>query len=215
MKIRDKQAVLPQETVNSISHGIGLLFGFICIPYLIIIAVKHVCTAGLVAALLYGFGFLMVFTFSTLYHSFHRPKIKQLFKIFDHISIYFLIAGTYTPFIIVFVNNTFGIGLLIAVWSLTLLGIFFKIFYTGRFEILSTIIYLLMGLLLLAGGKSFFAAMPPIIIQLIVAGGLLYFTGVIFYVWKRYRYHHGVWHLFVLAAAICHYVAVLKTIEFQ
>ncbi len=203
MKTISKETLLHQEIVNSISHGAGLLFGIISIPYLIAIAIKNVSTAGVIAANIYGFGFLMVFTFSTLYHSFQQPRKKYIFKIFDHISIYFLIACTYTPFIIIYVNNTFGISLLVAVWSLTFLGIFFKVFYTGRFGNLSTAIYLLMGMLLLAGGKTFFAAMPVSVVGLIIAGGVLYATGVIFYVWKKYTYHHGIWHLFVLAAAIC------------
>lgn len=213
MKTSSKEASLQQEMVNSISHGAGMLFGVICIPLLIITAVKNVGAPGIIATCIYGFGFFMVFTFSTLYHSFQQPGIKQLLKIFDHISIYFLIAGTYTPLIIIFVNNQFGITILVALWSLTVAGIFFKIFFTGKFEMVSTIIYILMGLLLLAGGKRFFTAMPVTIIELIITGGVLYCTGVIFYVWKKYPYHHGVWHLFVLSAAICHYIAVLKAVE--
>jgi hemolysin III len=213
MKTSSSTANLQQELVNGISHGAGVLFGLIFVPFLIIAATKNIHTGGVIATCIYGFGFLMVFTFSTLYHSFQQPGVKKLLKIFDHISIYFLIAGTYTPFIIIYVNNRFGISLLIALWSLTLIGIFFKIFFTGRFEVLSTIVYLLMGLLLLAGGNTFFVAMPNSVILLIVTGGVLYCTGIIFYVWKRYKFHHGIWHVFVLAAAICHYGAVLKAIE--
>jgi len=215
MKTISKETLLHQEIVNSISHGAGLLFGIISIPYLIAIAIINISTTGVFAAYIYGFGFLMAFTFSTLYHSFKQPRKKYILTIFDHISIYFLIAGAYTPFTIIYVNNSFGMSLLAALWSLTLMGIFFKVFYTGRFENLSTAIYLLMGMLLLAGGKTFFAAMPVNVVELIIAGGVLYATGVLFYVWKKYTYHHGVWHLFLLAATICHYVAVLKTIGYQ
>ena len=215
MKTISKETLLHQEIVNSISHGAGLLFGIISIPYLIAIAIINISTNGVFAAYIYGFGFLMAFTFSTLYHSFKQPRKKYILKIFDHISIYFLIAFAYTPFTIIYVNNSFGMSLLAALWSLTLMGIFFKVFYTGRFENLSTAIYLLMGMLLLAGGKTFFAAMPVNVVELIIAGGVLYATGVLFYVWKKYTYHHGVWHLFLLAATICHYVAVLKTIGYQ
>ena len=215
MKTSIKETVLQPETVNSISHGAGVLFGLICIPYLITVAAKNEGSAVIFAACVYGFGFLSVFTFSTLYHSFQQPEVKRLLKIFDHISIYFLIAGTYTPFIIIFVNNGFGISLLITIWALTLGGTFFKIFYTGRFEALSTAIYLLMGMLLLAGGKAFFIAMPFSVVVLIITGGALYCAGVIFYVWKKYMYHHGVWHVFVLAAAVCHYIAVLKSLNYN
>ena len=215
MKASNKDTFLQPETVNSISHAAGLLFGLICIPYLITVAAKNENGAAIFATCVYGFGFLTVFTFSTLYHSFQEPGLKRLLKIFDHISIYFLIAGTYTPFIIIFVNNGFGMFLLITIWVLTLGGTFFKIFYTGRFETLSVAIYLLMGMLLLAGGRAFFIAMPFSVAALIVSGGALYCTGVIFYVWKKYTYHHGIWHVFVLAAAVCHYIAVLKALTYN
>src|SRR5690606_3315922 len=104
-----------------------------------------------------GFSFLMVFTFSTLYHGFQHEKVKRLMKIFDHISIYYLIAGTYTPFLLIYMNNRMGITLLIILWTLTFLGTIYKCFFTGRWEIFSTIIYLAMGWIMLAAGKSFFA----------------------------------------------------------
>lgn len=113
---------LRQELVNSLTHGFGILFGIICIPILLTQAVKNDNPAGTAGAAIYGFSFLMVFTFSTLYHGFQRQRIKRLMKIFDHISIYFLIAGTYTPFLLIYMNNTFGITLLIILWGLTLIG---------------------------------------------------------------------------------------------
>ena len=160
-------------------------------------------------ASVYGFSFLMVFTCSTLFHCQKEGKTRQLFKIMDHISIYFLIAGTYTPFILIFVNNTFGMILLCVLWGLTLVGTIFKTFCTGKFEIVSTLIYLAMGWMLLAGGNAFFENMPYQIAALIIAGGVLYSVGVIFYIWRMFTYHHVVWHLFVLFAAICHFSAVL------
>lgn len=213
MKTSGERRVLQQELVNSLSHGAGVLFGLIAIPFLVFVAAKNAGSFVVAATCAYGFGFLLVFTFSTLYHGIQQTATKKILKIFDHISIYFLIAGTYTPLIVIFVPDAFGVSLLLILWSLTLAGIFFKIFYTGRFEVLSTAIYVAMGLLLLAGGDRFFKAMPPTIILLVVGGGILYCSGVIFYLWKKYKYHHGVWHLFVLAAAICHYIAILKAIR--
>jgi len=154
----------------------------------------------------------MVFTFSSLFHWHTKAKIRKLFMILDHISIYFLIAGTYTPFILIFINNSFGFMLLSVLWSLTLIGIFFKIFYTGRFEYLSTIIYLLMGWMLLTGAREFFANMPHSIVVLILTGAGLYSIGVLFYLWRFFAYHHAVWHLFVLSAAICHFSAILMSV---
>ncbi|MGE5108965.1 MAG: PAQR family membrane homeostasis protein TrhA, partial [Sphingobacteriales bacterium] len=137
-----------------------------------------------------------------------RP-VKQLFKILDHISIYFLIAGTYTPFLLVYMNNEFGITILTVLWGLTLTGIVFKLRFTGKYEIISTIIYLLMGWIMIAGGRRFFDYLPLPVLVFICIGGGLYSIGVVFYIWDKYNYTHAVWHVFVLTGAICHYVAVL------
>lgn len=203
---------LREERVNSMTHALGILFGLVCIPILILSACEN-CGSDIIAGTaIYGFSFLMVFTFSSLFHWQTSSGIRKLFLILDHISIYFLIAGTYTPFILIFINNTFGMILLTVLWGLTLLGIFFKIFYTGRFEIVSTLIYLLMGWMLLTGAKQFFENMPPSVIFLIITGAILYSIGVIFYVKRFFRYHHAVWHLFVLFAAICHFSAILMSV---
>ena len=151
----------------------------------------------------------MLFTCSTVYHFAQEPAVKQLFIILDHISIYFLIAGTYTPLLLVYMNNDFGITILSVLWGLTFLGIFFKIRFTGRFEIVSTIIYLLMGWIMITGGRRFFDNLPVQVLIFIFAGGGFYSIGVFFYIWDKYYYTHAVWHLFVLAGAISHYVAIL------
>ena len=198
-----------QELINSLTHGFGILFGIVCIPILISQAVKNGNPEGTVGSAIYGFSFLMLFTFSTLYHSFQQERVKRLMKIFDHISIYFLIAGTYTPFLLIYMNNSTGITLLIVLWGLTFFGTIFKCFFTGRWEILSTLIYLAMGWIMLAAGRSFFANMPTAVIALIITGAGLYTLGVCFYIWEKRTYSHAVWHSFVLVAAICHYVAIL------
>jgi len=203
---------LKQEMVNSLLHALGILFGVVCIPILLTQAVKNDNVPGIIGSGIYGFSFLMVFTASTLYHGFQQQKIKQLMKILDHISIYFLIAGTYTPFILIYVNNRTGITLLVILWSLTLIGTVFKSFFTGRWEILSTIVYLAMGWILLVAGKSFFENMSSSVIALVLTGCFLYTLGVTFYIWEKYIYSHALWHSFVLAAAICHYVAVLLSV---
>jgi hemolysin III len=210
METIDGAKELRLEALNSILHGVGILFGIISMPILIASASNP---AGITGSGIYGFCFIMLFTFSTLYHGLQQPKIKSMLKIMDHISIYFLIAGTYTPLILIFVNNSFGMSLLLTLWTLTLLGIVFKIFFTGRFEKLSTIIYLLMGWILFSGGTTFFDAMPPIVIILVMLGGFLYSIGVIFYLWHKLTYHHVIWHVLVLAAAICHYAAVLISVN--
>lgn len=214
-----KQTLLPsddftlkQETVHSIIHAFGILFGLAAIPVLTALAAKNSNIPGIVGASIYGFSFLMLFSFSTLYHGFQQPHVKRVLEKLDHISIYFLIAGTYTPFLLIYLNNAFGITLLSVLWGLTILGIVFKIFFTGRFNLLSVIIYLLMGWILFAGGKRFFTAVPMEVMIFLIIGGGLYSIGVIFYLWKGFEWHHAVWHFFVLVAAICHYVAVLLAV---
>jgi len=208
----DRGFTIQQEIVHSTIHGFGILFGIISIPILTALAAKNANVPAIVGASIYGFTFLMLFTFSTTYHGFQQPQVKKVLEIFDHISIYFLIAGTYTPFILIYLRNSFGYLLLTILWSLTLLGIFFKIFFTGRFEIVSLIIYLAMGWILVIGGKRFFADMPADVIIFIIIGGALYSIGVIFYLWSSFKWHHAVWHFLVLAAAVCHYVAVLLSV---
>jgi len=213
MQTENSELRLRQELVNSIMHGFGILFGLISIPILITIAAKGNNINGVIGSGIYGFSFLMVFTFSTLYHGFQHEKVKKTLKILDHISIYYLIAGTYTPLILIYNHNSFGLALLCVLWTLTIIGTVFKIFYCGRWEIISTAIYLLMGWSMLAGGKTFFAAMPEAVLTMVVAGGIIYSFGVIFYLWKKYVYNHAIWHLCVLAAAICHYVAILLSVN--
>lgn len=203
---------IQQELVNSIIHGFGIIFGIVSIPILIALAIKSNNTPGVIGAAIYGFSFLQLFTFSTLYHGFQHVQVKRVLEILDHISIYFLIAGTYTPFLLIYLDNSFGITLLAILWSLTAIGIIYKIFFTGRWNILSTIIYIAMGCIMIVGGRTFFINIPGDVMTMILIGGALYLVGVIFYLWEKYPYNHAVWHFFVLSAAICHYVAILLAV---
>lgn len=200
-----------QEIVNAVIHGFGILFSVSGLPVLTAIATVHGNTPGIVGAGIYGFCLLFLFTCSTIYHIAKEPGLKKLFKTLDHISIYFLIAGTYTPFLLVFMNNPFGITLLSVLWGLTIIGIFFKVRFTGRYEIFSTIIYVLMGWIMIVGGRRFFDYLPVDVVIFICIGGGLYTIGVFFYIWDKYKYTHAVWHSFVFAGAICHYVAIILT----
>ena len=212
MELQPAGTNIKYELVNSIIHGFGIIFGIVSIPILIALAIKSDNTPGVIGAAIYGFCFLQLFTFSTLYHGFQHAQVKRVLEIMDHISIYFLIAGTYTPFLLIYLNNTFGITLLVILWSLTALGIVFKIFFTGRWNVLSTIIYILMGCIMIFGGRTFFVEIPGDVMTMILIGGALYLIGVVFYLWEKYPYNHAVWHFFVLAAAVCHYVAILLAV---
>jgi hemolysin III len=207
-----QQHDLRLEIANSISHGIGIIFGIAALPVLSALAANKDNTIAVIGAAVYGFCFLLLFSFSTLYHAFQHPKAKKVMHVFDHISIYFLIAGTYTPFLLNYMLNATGITMLSVLWGLTVLGILFKIFFTGKFNFLSTLIYVGMGWILVFSGKQFFAAIPWSVLIMIVIGGVLYTIGTVFYLWEKLYYHHVIWHLFVLAAAVCHYVAVLLMI---
>jgi hemolysin III len=213
MRTQNSNTKIKQELVNSIVHGFGIIFGIVSIPILIAFAIKSDNTSGVVGAAIYGFSFLQLFTFSTLYHGIQHAQAKRTLEILDHISIYFLIAGTYTPFLLLYMPNSFGITLLSVLWGLTVLGIIYKIFFTGKWKILSTLLYIGMGCIMVVGGRTFFESIPSNILTMILIGAGLYLIGVVFYLWKKYTYNHAVWHFFVLAAAVCHYVAILLAVE--
>ncbi len=198
-----------QEVVNGLTSAIGALLGVSGLPVLTGLATAHNNIPGIVGSGIYGFCFLLLFTSSTVYHLAQEPWVKRIFKVLDHISIYFLISGTYTPFLLVYMNNDFGITILSVLWGLTVIGIFFKLRFTGRFEIVSTIIYLLMGWIMVVGGRRFFDYLPVTVLIFIWIGAGLFSIGVFFYVWDKYYYTHALWHMFVLTGAISHYVAVL------
>lgn len=203
---------LSVEMANAITHGFGILFGIASLPVVAAISTKVDKPSAIVAAAIYAFSFIMLFTFSTLYHATVQPEVKRVLKVLDHISIYFLIAGTYTPFLLIYMLNSFGITLLSVLWGLSLFGIVFKILSAGRLRYISTLIYIAMGWILLVGGKVFFNTLSTPVIVMVVVGGGIYTLGTLFYLNKKWVWHHVVWHLFVLSAAVCHYVAVLLAV---
>lgn len=201
-----------EEKANVLTHGAGLLFGLVSFPVLLLYCVFNGGNIVHNGTVIYGLSFLAVFFSSTSFHFQGPGRRRELLKVLDHISIYFLIAGTYTPFILMFVNNDFGMRLLYTLWGLTAFGVVFKLFFTGRFEWLSIIIYIAMGWMLFSGGTRFFDGMPTSVIWLIIAGGISYTAGVFFYARRWFTYHHAVWHLFSLAGAICHFTAVAMSV---
>lgn len=201
-----------QEVASSISHGFGLLFGIVAIPVLTTMATLKGSPEAIIGTSVYGFGFLMVYATSTIYHSVAHPRVKHLMNILDHIGIFFLIAGSYTPFILIYYFNSLGITLLCLVWGLTLVGVIFKIIYGYQYQLFSTSIYLLMGWMVVFFAKSFLASMPFHCVVLLAIGGGFYSIGVIFYLWEKWTYHHAIWHIFVLLGSITHYAAVMMTL---
>jgi hemolysin III len=163
----------------------------------------------IVSSAIFGSTLVLMYMASTLFHSIPLPRAKHILRVIDHVSIYFLIAGTYTPFALVTLHGVWGWWMFGFTWGLALFGAVFKIFYTGRFEKLSLIIYLGMGWCMVVAIKPLLHALPTGGLLLILAGGLSYTGGVAFYVFERMRYHHAVWHVFVLGGSLFHYFAVL------
>lgn len=200
---------IKKELANSVTHFLGVLFGIAAMPALITYAVIGSNESIVFGTSVFAFSFLMVFSFSTLYHGISFPPVKLFLRKMDHISIYFLIAGSYTPFILIYMFNWKGFILLSLHWGLTLLGIIFKMFFVGKYNIVSTIAYVAMGWLVLLFPKDLLGPMPDDVFMMVAIGGASYSIGVVFYLWERLVYHHAVWHLFVLGGSISHYFAVL------
>lgn len=163
-----------------------------------------------VSSAVYGASLFVSYATFTLYHAFKfHQRWGTLFKILDHAVIYLLIAGTYTPFILIDLRGHWGWTLFIVVWTLALSGVVFKIYFVHRFKILSPLIYLFMGWLILFDIKAAVEFIPHPAMALLLTGGILYSGGMVFYCWKKFRFHHAIWHLFVLAGSACHYFAIL------
>ncbi|MBP7340957.1 MAG: hemolysin III family protein [Smithellaceae bacterium] len=198
-----------EEVLNSITHGAGILLSIAALVLLIFFSSLSGGTVHVVSCTIFGVTLILLYTASTLYHGILRPRVKRVLKIFDHSCIYLLIAGTYTPFLLVTLRGALGWTLLGVIWLLAVLGVLFKIFFIHRFQIVSTIAYVLMGWIIILAIKPLLEALPAGGLAFLVAGGLAYSLGVIFYAWKKLPFNHAIWHLFVLAGSICHFFAVL------
>ncbi len=198
-----------EEIANSISHGIGLMFGIVGLVLLLVQAVdSNASTMAIASYSLYGGSMILLFLASTLYHAVPHQRAKVWLKKFDHCAIYLLIAGTYTPFLLVGLDSPLARGLMIVIWSLALLGILFKLTIAHRFKVLSLVTYLTMGWLSLIVIYQLATRLPPGGVMLLALGGVVYSLGVIFYVCKRIPYNHAIWHGFVLGGSVCHFLAI-------
>ncbi len=198
-----------EEIANSVTHGVGAVLSVAGLIALCVVATLRGDIAHIVTFSIYGTTLVLLHTASTLYHALTAPRAKRVFRILDHAAIYSVIAGTYTPFLVLAIRGTLGWILLGFIWALTIIGVVFKSLYVGRFGIISTITYVLMGWLAIFLIRSLLHTLPPAGVAWVLAGGLAYTLGVVFFAWKKLPYGHAMWHLFVLAGASCHYVAVL------
>ncbi len=204
-----KLFTLGEEIAHSITHGIGVGLSIAGLVILVVIAAKYGDVYQVVSFSIYGATLILLYLASTLYHSFQAPRIKQIFKKMDHAAIYLLIAGTYTPFLLVGIRGPLGWTLFGVIWGLAVLGVSFKALFIHRFQKLSVLAYVLMGWLCVVALKQMMVNIALGGMILLAAGGITYTLGVIFYAMTKVRYHHAVWHLFVLGGSICHYFAVL------
>ncbi len=211
MTDKEKNSVIytmGEEIFNSVSHGVGVLLS---IAALVLLAVKAVlCSDGfaLAGALVFGISLILLYTMSMTYHIVTNRTAKKVLRIFDHCSIFILIAGTYTPYLLVTLRGRLGWTVFGIIWGVTLVGIVLNAINLDKFRVLSLICYVLMGWGIVLTIKPLSESLAAPGIALLVAGGIVYTVGVIFYVLKKYRYMHSVWHLFVLAGSVCHYLSV-------
>jgi hemolysin III len=201
-----------EEIANAITHGIGLLLSIAGFVVLLVLAALRGTAWHIVACSIYGATLICLYAASTLYHAVISRRVKRALRIFDHSAIYLLIAGTYTPFLLVSLRGPWGWSLFGVIWGLALAGVLFKFWFVERFAILSTAVYIAMGWLVVIAAKPVITHLRLTAIIWLLAGGLAYTGGVIFFAAKRIPYSHAIWHLFVLAGSSCHYFAVLSTV---
>lgn len=203
---------LREELANTWTHGLGATAALVGGSILITLAALHGDAWQLAGAIVFGLCLLLLYLASTLYHAIADPVAKARLKVFDHCAIYLLIAGTYTPFTLIGLRGPWGWGLFAAIWSLALAGVVFKLFFTGRFKVLSTGIYIAMGWLVLVAIKPLFDALDAWTLGWLFAGGVAYTAGTVFYHRPSLRYSHAIWHLFVVTGSVCHYIAVMAQV---
>jgi hemolysin III len=198
-----------EEIANAVTHGIGAVLSIVALVLLIVFASLKGTAWHVVSFTIYGSAMLLLYTASTLVHSFREGKLKDVFEIMDHSCIYLFIAGTYTPILFNIVQGTLGWVLFGIVWGAALAGVVFKSFFASKFLFTSTILYIVMGWIIVFAWGPLVENMPSGGMKLLLAGGLFYTFGTVFYMWRSFKYHHAVWHLFVLAGSVLHFFMML------
>lgn len=196
-----------EENLNALSHGLGVLLSLVGL-ILLVAFLEDRSAINTFSVVVYGFSLLLLFSASTLYHSVRNEKHKHYFRIVDHISIYILIAGTYTPVVLMALQDSLGWELFWLVWGIAAVGTILKLFFTGKYEIFSTLLYLVMGWLIVFDFGNLSDFIGPNGVLLLFAGGMCYTLGIVFYVIERIPYHHVIWHVFVLGGAISHFLMI-------
>ncbi|WP_438481755.1 PAQR family membrane homeostasis protein TrhA [Oleiharenicola lentus] len=197
-----------EELANSVTHGLGIALSVAGLVLMVVFSARFGDAWQVTSSAIFGATLVMLYTSSTLYHSFRGEGTRRLMRKFDHAAIFLLIAGTYTPFVLVTIRGPWGWSLFGAVWGLAVVGVTMKFWLAGRFKLLSTLLYVAMGWMILIAIKPLFHALSGGGMALLVAGGLCYTGGAVFYLWKRLPFNHAIWHLWVMAGSACHWAAV-------
>jgi hemolysin III len=203
----------PERIADLCIHAIGVTASVIALAALIFIGVESKTALWIVGLSIYGLALVATFSFSAFYHVAMRPKLKEWLRRLDHAAIFLMIAGTYTPFILIKMNNAWGLGLLAVVWGMAAIGIAIKLFAPRYLEGISTALYLMQGWAILAAWEPLMTAVSGQVLTLLMAGGVLYTVGVVFHLWERLPFQNAIWHGFVLSAASCHYAAVMVAVH--
>lgn len=201
-----------EEIANSLTHGLGVIFGITALIILLIYSIRAKDILSIIAFSIYGFCLILMYLSSTLYHSISNKKAKEILRVFDHSSIFLFIAGTYTPVALLSLEGSLRVGIMIAIWSIAIIGVIFKIFTAGKFDrykAISLIIYIAMGWLAIFTFKPIVRMTSLKFMLWILGGGLTYTLGTIFYSNKKIPYNHAIWHLFVLGGTVLHFIGIL------
>ncbi|RLD41768.1 MAG: hypothetical protein DRI88_12260 [Bacteroidetes bacterium] len=197
-----------EEFVNVLSHGVGLLLSIAALTLMVVFASLDGNAWHIVGAAIFGASLVVLYLASTLFHGVRKPDVRRWLNVFDHAAIYILIAGTYTPFLLVTLNGAWGWSLFGVIWGLAIASVVFKIFFTGRFNAVSTIVYVLMGWLIVIAIVPLFENLPTAGLIWLLAGGLSYSVGAVFFMFDRLPFNHAIFHLLVLGGSVCHFFAV-------
>ena len=197
-----------EEKLNIITHAFGLILSITAFPFLLMKSFDYEGFSKSLSLLVYGFSLIILYAASTFYHAANEPNLRRKLNILDHAAIYVLIAGSYTPFTIIVLKGTLGWFILGSTWSFAIAGIVMKLFFTGRFEKLSTILYVLMGWQIIFAMKPLSNNLSNEGVELLFYGGLFYTIGALFYSLKKIQYNHAIFHVFVVLGSFCHFLTV-------
>jgi hemolysin III len=204
-----------EEIMNSVTHGIGTALAIAALVIAVVFAAIYGTVWHVVSFSIYGATLVILYLESTLYHSLPGKKVKRLFRKFDHMSIFILIAGSYTPFCLTALRGLIGWTIFGIVWGCTVVGITLKAFYTGKREVLSTVLYVVMGWLIMFAIKPLYMTMPFYGFLFLVLGGVSYTVGAFFFIKDSIKYNHAIWHLFVIAGSVFHFFSILSLLHLR